>query len=248
MAEWNPAGDLEAAGAPARGRAWLRWAPVAVVLALLVAAYLAGLHRHLNIEFLTANRERITGFVAAHPVKAALAYLGVYIAAVSVSLPGASLLTVAGGFMFGWALGGALTAVAATTGACIIFLIARSSFGTALGERAGPRLAKLREGFQRNAFTYLLVLRLAPILPFWVVNIAPALFGMRLAPYALATFLGILPGTFAYSYFGEGIGEAIEHHDEKAMIAMKLGGAVAVIALVALLSLVVKRWRGRRAA
>ena len=175
---------------------------------------------------------------------AVLIYMAVYIAAVAVSLPGASFLTIASGFSFGWLLGGALTVVSATIGAAIIFLAARTAFGDLLQRKAGDRIRKLRDGFQEDSFNYLLFLRLAPIFPFWLINLAPALFGMRLGPYVLATFIGILPGTFAYAYFGQGISSAIEMEGSLASPELLIG--LGALGLVALLPIALKRIRQAR--
>ncbi|WP_224406705.1 TVP38/TMEM64 family protein [Afifella sp. IM 167] len=220
---------------------WLRWMPVVLVLVLLAAFYAFGGHRYLSLDAIAEQKEALQDLVMQRLVLAAGLYVLAYIALVAVSFPGASIVTIAGGLMFGWMLGGALSAVGATIGACIIFMIARTSFGEVLQKKAGRRLKRLREGFQEDAFSYLLFLRLAPIFPFWVINLAPALFGMRLAPYALATFLGILPGTFAYSYFGDGLGTALD--EEGPLISGQLLLGFALLGLAALLPIVLKRWR-----
>jgi uncharacterized membrane protein YdjX (TVP38/TMEM64 family) len=112
-------------------------------------------------------------------------------------LPGAAVLTLAGRFLFGWFWGGLASMIAATIGAVLVFLIARTALGEPLAARAGPWLAKLRQGFQEGAFNYLLFLRLVPIFPFWLVNLAPALLGVSFWTYTLATIIGIIPGSFA---------------------------------------------------
>jgi uncharacterized membrane protein YdjX (TVP38/TMEM64 family) len=135
--------------------------------------------------------------------------MAVYAATVALSLPGAAVLTVTGGFLFGWFWGGVASMVAATVGAVIVFLIARSALGEPLAARAGPWLSKLRQGFQEDGFSYLLFLRLVPIFPFWLVNLAPALLGVGLGTYVLATVFGIIPGSFAYSIAGKGLDSVI---------------------------------------
>jgi uncharacterized membrane protein YdjX (TVP38/TMEM64 family) len=221
-----------------------RWLPLVVVAAALAFGYAFGLHEMLSPESLARNRGRLEAFVAGNTALAAVAYVGVYVLAVGLSFPGASFLTIAGGMMFGWLLGGALTAVAATAGACLIFLVARTSLGDLLQRRAGGRLARLGDGFRENAFSYLLFLRLAPVFPFWLVNLAPALFGMRLGAYALATFLGILPGTFAYAYFGQGLGTALD--GDGPIVSTELLAGFGALALAALLPVLLKAWRARR--
>ena len=133
-----------------------------------------------------------------------LAFVALYAAAVALSLPGGAVLTMAGGFLFGWLLGGIASILAATIGASIVFLIARSALGEFLAARAGPWLSRFRQGFQDDAFSYLLFLRLVPIFPFWLVNLAPGLLGVGFATYVATTFLGIIPGTFAFALAGSG--------------------------------------------
>ncbi len=224
-----------------------RWAPIAVIATALATAYALGLHEYISLQALGDKREALQSIVANNILLAALTYMAIYIVAVALSFPGASFLTIASGFSFGWLLGGALTAISATIGASLIFLAARTSFGDLLQQKAGNRIQKLRQGFQADSFNYLLFLRLAPIFPFWLINLAPALFGMRLGPYVLATSIGILPGTFAYAYFGQGISSAIEM--EGSIVSPELAIGLGALGLVALLPIVLKRIRrARRAA
>ncbi len=152
---------------------------------------------------------RLRGAIAANTPLALLVFMGIYAASVALSLPGAGVLTLAGGFLFGWFLGGVAAIIAATAGAAIIFLIAKTSVGELLAARAGPWLERLRDGFQENAFSYLLFLRLVPIFPFWLVNLAPALLGVSFSTYVLATVIGIIPGSFAYAIAGKGLDSVI---------------------------------------
>ena len=110
--------------------------------------------------------------------------------------------------------------------------------------KAGERIRKLRDGFQEDSFNYLLFLRLAPIFPFWLINLAPALFGMRLGPYVLATVIGILPGTFAYAYFGQGISSAIDMEGSLASPELLIG--LGALGLAALIPIALKRIRQAR--
>lgn len=223
-----------------------RLAPVAVVAALVATAYALGLHGYFSLEELAAQREALEQLVANNRLAAALGFIAVYIATVSASVPGASILTMAGGFMFGWPLGAALALVGATIGATIIFLIARTALGDLIEAKAGPRLKKLQSGFREDAFNYLLFLRLAPLFPFWLVNVAPALFGMRLGAYVLATAIGIMPGTLAYAYFGRGLGTALA--PDGPIMSTELLIGFAALAAIALMPVAIKRWRdGRKA-
>ncbi len=191
------------------GRRWLRFLPLAVAAAGLGVGYAAGLQHYLSFGVLVEKRGDLLGFVARHGPASALVFVLSYALAVAFSFPAASVLTVIGGFLFGWLAGGAMTAVAATAGATAIFLAARTAFGEVLRRRAGSRFDRLAAGFEDNAFSYLLALRLAPIFPFFVVNIAPAFFRVSLRDYVVATFAGILPGTFAYAWLGQGLDSVI---------------------------------------
>ncbi|WP_306119833.1 MULTISPECIES: TVP38/TMEM64 family protein [unclassified Roseitalea] len=229
-----------------------RFAPLAVILAGLVFAYLMGWQRFFSIAFLAESRESLTAFVQANYLLATGGFAVLYALAVAFSFPAASVLTIFGGFLFGWLVGGLLVAVGATTGATAIFLAARSAFGDFLRARVGGRVKALADGFEEDAFSYLLVLRLAPVFPFFVINIAPALFNVPLRVYVLATFIGILPGTFAYAYLGQGVGSVLEAAEAAGttvtlgdLVTSEITLAFVALAVVAAIPLVVKRLRGR---
>jgi uncharacterized membrane protein YdjX (TVP38/TMEM64 family) len=137
------------------------------------------------------------------------AYIALYVTAAALSIPVGFYLTVIGGILFGTVLGGAAALVGATTGAICIFLIARSAIGEYLVRRAGPLAGKLAQGFRADAFSYLLFLRLVPIVPFWMVNLVAALCGVRFATFAAATALGIIPATFIFAFLGAGLDSVI---------------------------------------
>jgi uncharacterized membrane protein YdjX (TVP38/TMEM64 family) len=224
-----------------------------------------GLHRELSLATLIRHRAAINAFVADHPVTAFAGFVALYIGVVALSIPGASVLTVSGGLLFGPLVGALGAFIGATTGASIIFLIARSALGGWLVKRAGPFAEKLADGFRRGAFSYLLFLRLVPLFPFWLVNIAPALFGIRFVLFVAATALGIIPLTFAFALFGAGLDSSIAAQasayeacraagrescvvdfDVRLALTPELITALAVISVVALVPLAIKRWRGAR--
>lgn len=179
------------------------------VVALLGALRASGLSDRLSLATLAAHREALGAFVAANLVLAALAFVTLYIAVVAFSLPGAVFLTLSGGFLFGAVGGTALTVVGATIGATLVFLLARRIFGADALDRLGPKAQALGDGIRRNAASYLLVLRLVPLFPFFLVNLVPAFVGVRLATYVAATAIGILPGTAVFSLAGAGLGEVV---------------------------------------
>lgn len=225
-----------------------------------------GWHHHLTLRSIAENRDALQAMIADHKVTALLCYMAVYAGTVGLSLPGGIYLTLLGGFLFGWVIGGAAAVVGATIGAAIIFLIARTSLGEPLAERAGPWLAKLRRGFQEDALSYLLFLRLVPVFPFWLVNLAPALLGVSLGTYLIGTFFGIIPGAFAFAFAGAGLDSVIEAQkrsyqacleahpatgqevcsfelDPAALVTTEVLIGFAALGLLALLPVVVKKLR-----
>lgn len=229
---------------------WRRFLPLAVIAAGLAAAYAAGLQDYLSLSVLAEQREALKAFVEENAIAAALGYFVLYTLAVAFAFPAASVLTIFAGFVFGWFLGGLLTVFAATTGAAAIFLAARSAFGDVLRKRAGPFLGKLADGFAEDAFSYLLVLRLAPVFPFLIINIAPAFFNISLRSYVAATFLGIIPGTFAYAWLGQGLDSVIEAAAGREisiadLVTPEITIAFAGLAIVAAIPTIVRKLRRR---
>ena len=229
-----------------------RYAPVVLVIAGLVLGYALGLQNYLSLTFLAEQRGALRAYVDANFLWSALLFLVVYILAVAFSFPAASVLTIFGGFLFGWLIGGALVAVGATIGASILFLATRSAFGGFLRHRVDGVVKKMADGFRENAFGYLFVIRLAPVFPFFVVNIAAALFDISLGRFFTATLFGILPGTFAYAYLGQGVDSvlvAAQASGREAQISdlvtPEITLAFFALAFVALIPTVVKQIRKR---
>lgn len=219
------------------------WVLVAIIVGLMLGAYALGLTDYLNIETVKARREELLSYVEARPVLSGAAFFAVYVAITALSLPAASVMTLLGGFLFGTLVGGALAVVSATVGATILFLVARSSVGGALRARAGPMAARVSENFRRNAFEYLLFMRLVPLFPFFAVNIAPALLGVGLRTYVLATLLGIVPGTFVYAHLGRELGTISSLSD---LASANVLVAFTLLGLVALLPVAYRKWKSGR--
>jgi uncharacterized membrane protein YdjX (TVP38/TMEM64 family) len=190
--------------------AFRRWLPLAVIVAAIAAAFALRLDRYLSFEALAANREWLVAEVQRLGIWAALIFIVVYAAGAALSLPACAVGTIAGGFLFGIVAGTIAVVIAATAGATVIFLIARTAFGGTLRARAGPFAKKLEAGFRANALSYLLVLRLVPLFPFWLVNLVPALLGVKLGTYVIATAIGIIPGTLVYASLGDGLGALLD--------------------------------------
>lgn len=211
---------------------------VAIFVALIVAFYAFGLRNYLTLESLRDHRTTLQAFVTAHVFGASLAFMLVYVVVVALSIPGAAILTLAGGLLFGTFGGAALSATGATAGASVLFVAARSAFGDALRRRAGPFLARMAGGFEQNAFNYLLVLRLIPAFPFWAVNLGAALLRMRFASFVAATALGIIPAGLAYSAFGAGVGRIFDSGGAVSLSAILSPPLVAGLIGLAVLALV----------
>ena len=187
-------------------RLWLGLAAIA----LFIVIRQTGLASYLSLDTLKTHREGLTAWVEANRAIAALAYVAAYVVAVAFSMPGAVFLTLSGGFLFGAVFGTLLTVIGATVGATLIFLFAKTLFGANALDRFGAPAAKLAEGIRKDAASYLLVLRLVPLFPFFLVNLVPAFVGVPLVTYVLTTFFGIIPGTAVFSLAGAGLGSVLD--------------------------------------
>ena len=221
-----------------------RFAPLALIGIAFAAFFLFDLGRFLSLEVLQANRAWLADQVAANGVLAALVYVTIYAAAVAVSVPGATVLTLLGGFLFGSILGTTYTVLGATIGAVLIFLATKTALADFLRAKAGGALTKMQDGFRENELSYMFVLRLVPAFPFFIVNIVPGLLGVSLRNYVIATFIGIIPGTAVYAAFGAGLGEIFDAGGElslKGVLSPELVAGMVGLGLLALLPVVVKK-------
>jgi len=233
--------------AAATGRSkFKRWLPLALFAVAIGLAFAFDLDEAISFDALRNNRVALTDFVAEHSLLAVLCFVATYCVATALSFPGASLFTVGGGFLFGGVVGCLWSVVGATLGAIVIFLVARSAFGDVLEARAGPFLKKMEAGFRENALSYLLFLRLVPAFPFFIVNLVPAFLGVSLRDYAIATFLGIIPGGFVYASVGAGLGsyfDANEAPNLNGILTPEIIVALVGLGLLSLLPIVIKRFR-----
>ena len=180
-----------------------KWGLPATLICGLAGFFATGLHHLVSWETVARHYAEISHFIEQNCGASYVGFVLFYTAVVAFSLPIASLLTLAAGALLGWPSIG-LIVVAATAGACLLFIAARGLFRDVLRARAGPFFARLEAGFTKNAFSYLLFLRLMPVAPFWAVNILPAFSGMRLSQFIGATAIGIIPGTSVYVAVGRG--------------------------------------------
>ncbi len=229
---------------------WARLLPIGVLIAGLVLFFALGFDRYVSVKVVGEHFAELKSRVEAQGALALAGFGLVYAAMVAFSIPGALVLTLAGAMLFGAAANAAVVIVAATLGACAVFLAARFGLGEPLRARAGPALKKMEAGFRANAFSYMLVLRLVPLFPFWLVNLAPAFLGVSLPTFAVATAIGIAPGTIVFSIIGEGLGGVVAAGgdvDPGKILTPPMIAALIALAALALVPVAFKRWRAKRA-
>jgi len=216
-------------------------------IAVIAALFSTGVQDFLSFEGLRENRVALLDYVAANQVLAVAVFMAIYITAVTFSLPGAVWLSIAGGFVFSAGPATAYIVTAATIGATLVFLIARYVLGDALRAKAGGAVERMRQGFQENAFSYLLVLRLVPLFPFFIVNLVPAFLSVPLRTYVLGTALGIIPGAFVFALVGSGLGTVFDEGGEvdpgAILFQPDVIGSLLGLALLALIPVIYKRVR-----
>jgi uncharacterized membrane protein YdjX (TVP38/TMEM64 family) len=224
--------------------------PPAILVILIAAAWAFGVTDRLSWAGLAESQTNLKAWVAAHPWLAPCLFTLIYIASAALSLPHGALLTLVGGLLFGTVGGGAMAATGATIGAVCLFLIARSAFAEPLARRGGVALGKLRKELGKNGFAYLLALRLIPVVPFWLVNLAGALCGMRLRAFASATAIGILPATFIMASIGSGIGGVLARGEKPSfavLFSWPVLGPLLALAVLSVMPVLWRKWRPRDA-
>ncbi len=212
-------------------------------MAGIVAFFALDGPRYLDVATIKQHRDALLAFTQQHRVAALAAAFAIYVLVVAFSVPGAAVLSLTLGFLFGRWVGTALTVTAATIGATLVFLGARYLFADFARRRLGNWYARVSAGFAAHGFSYLLFLRLVPVFPFFLVNLAPAIADLPLRTYVVATFIGIIPGSFVFVNLGEALGRIDSTRDlvsPSTLIALTLLGVVALVP-VALRN---SRWSG----
>lgn len=229
-----------------------RLLPLAVIALALAAFFALGLHRYFSLDALRDNREALNDWVQSAPLLALGVFVLVYAAAVAISFPGASILTVFGGFLFGLWPGVPAIVIAATLGATAVFIASKTALGDVLQKRAGGFAKRMESGFRENELSYMFLLRLAPVFPFWAINIAAGLLGVSLRNFIIGTGIGIIPGSFVYASIGNAAGAAFDAGQD-----VSLGGIlfkpetllpILGLAALALLPVLLKRFNKSAAA
>ena len=229
--------------AQSRGRAsFAKRALPFLLLTGLAVFFLSGAHRFLSFTQLAEHYTTLKAYVETAPLLSFLAFAAAYIITVALSLPIASVLTLAGGALLGWGAA-AVIICSATIGASIVFIAARTVLNEFLAQRTSGFMARLEAGFQKNAFSYLLALRLIPAAPFWVVNIVPALLGMRLNHYIAATFIGIAPGTVIYVWVARSFDLLLSRGQTPDLSVLREPAVIAPLFALGFLSLLPALWQ-----
>lgn len=235
-----------------------QWAPIGLLVTAFVAFFATGFYEMLTLDELARRYADLNAFIQNNFWSAVIGAIAIYIVVTAASLPAASLLSVAIGLMFGWALGATIIVIGATLGASILFHVARSLLVDFFSERAGDKLNIMAAGFRDDAVSYMLFLRLAAIFPFFVVNFVPAILGVRFFTFFWTTAIGIIPGTIAYAFAGEGLRSIVAERADACtqniapcgqplspgdIITSEMLIAFILLALVSLLPVVLKRLR-----
>lgn len=234
---------MTAAPASKQTRPWLKIAIAALFIGGLVLFFALGGHRYLSLETIKSNRDAFLSFADQHFVAAIAIAFAIYAGATALSFPGATVLSLTVGFVFGRWLGTAIVVVAATVGATVAFFAARYLFAGAAEKRLGPLGKKINDGFTENAFAYLLFLRLVPAFPFFLVNIASAFTAIPVRTYVLATLIGIIPGAFIYVNLGQTLGRI---DSLEGLVSSETLLAFALLGLSALLPVAWNKFKSRR--
>lgn len=241
----------EVAVAHPRWRRFLRLLPLLVVAAALAVVFGTGLNRYVSLDFLQVKRQMLLVYVGEHPILGIGVYVAAYAVMVALSVPGAMIMSMGGGFLFGAWVGSAAAVTGMTVGATAMFLVARSAIGDFLKSHtpAGGIVQRVEAGVRANAFSYLLILRLLPAVPFWLCNIASGFVSIPLKTYVAATILGVIPSTFIYCSIGSGLGHVFDR-GEKPNLGLMLDPAVMLpllgLAALSILPLIYHAWRMRR--
>lgn len=225
-----------------------RWLPLFILCAALTAFFLLGWHHYLSFETLQEHHQTLKNWTEQHYFLAMILFMLTYLVSVAISLPGAAILTLLAGYLFGTLAGSLCVVISATLGAIIIFLAIRTSLGEVLTNKASGMIKKMEPGLKANALSYMFFLRLIPLFPFWAVNIVAGVLKVPLRDYSIATFFGIIPGTVVYVMVGNTLNRVLDAGNRPDMSIIFKPQILIPILLLAILSLVpilYKHWKKR---
>ncbi|MCP2670933.1 TVP38/TMEM64 family protein [Maricaulaceae bacterium EIL42A08] len=242
--EIEPVGET-----PAKKKSLIsRLLPLGILVGGLVAFFALGGPQYLNLETMRETLRGLDGWVQENLILALLAYMVFYALAVSISVPGALWFTIGAGFLFGPWLGTGVAVFGATVGATIIFLAARYAFADWVRAKFPDYVKKLQDGFSRDAFTYVVILRLIPALPFFGINIATALLNVPVRAYFFGTLVGVIPGAYVYATVGDAIARAAADGvpSFSSLLTPEVIGAMVAFGLLAILPWAYKRFIAKK--
>jgi len=227
-----------------------KYLPLIMIGMGMLAIYFSGLYHYLSFDMLRMYHTTLKEYVGMHPIALVVLFCLTYIVSTALSIPGAVFLTLLGGYLFPQPLSTILVVLSATCGAILIFLAARTALKDTLKEKAGPFLSKMEKGFKENAANYLLFLRLVPVFPFWLVNIAPAFFDIPLLTYAWTTLIGIIPGTLVFTLAGAGLDDILQNNEPftlNSIFNFKIKIALLLLGVTALVPILWKKFKKEQA-
>jgi uncharacterized membrane protein YdjX (TVP38/TMEM64 family) len=222
-----------------------------LLILLCAIAGVVFLRDKISFDALARHSADLLSFRDANYFWASIGFIALYIATVALSLPGATIVTLTGGFLFGLFPGVLYSVVGATLGAALVFLAARAGFGTDLAARLEARggvAARMQVALQQNQWSALLIMRLLPILPFFLVNLIAASVGVRLWPFVATTMLGIIPASLVFTSIGAGLGDVLaagQAPDLGIIFTPPILLPLLGLAALAALPVMVKAWRGK---
>ena len=214
------------------------------IVGVIAAFFYFDLGQYLSLEALKQHRDQLMAFTQMHYAASVMLFILSYVVVAGLALPGAVILTLAGGFLFGSLLGTLFVNLGATTGAVVAFLVSRYLLHDTVEQKFGTWLGPFQEGFAKNAFSYLLTLRLIPLFPFFAVNLVSGLTRVSVGTYAAATAIGIIPGSFVYAYAGRQLGSI---NTLKEIASPNVIGAFVLLGLFALIPIVYKKFMAKPA-
>ncbi|MDQ3261201.1 MAG: TVP38/TMEM64 family protein [Pseudomonadota bacterium] len=215
---------------------------LALFIGGIVIFFALGGQKYLNLEALKENRDALIQYADQHYVSAIVIGFLIYTLSTALSLPGGLILSLAVGLVFGRWAGTVVIVLAGTLGATLVFLAARYLFADLARNRMGGLAQKINEGFTKDAFNYLLFLRLVPLFPFWLVNLAPAFTNVSFKTYVIATAIGILPGSFVFANLGQSLGRISSTKD---LLTPPIIGAFVLLGVFALIPVLYKKHKAR---
>jgi uncharacterized membrane protein YdjX (TVP38/TMEM64 family) len=219
--------------------------PLSIVIIAIVGFTL--LRDYLSYETLRNNHESLVNFKNENYWVTVIIFIISYITLVTFALPGSPIASLTGGFLFGLAFGTFLNVTAAATGATLIFLAAKNGFGNKLTQRIDASegsIRKIRDGIKRDEISYLLLIRLIPIIPFAVANLVPALFGVSLRNFFFTTYIGIIPGGLVFTWLGSGLSDIFKQNQEpnfSIIFEIYVIGPILCLCLLSFLPIILKK-------